>query len=150
MRKIFKTGKRTGRALIAVTMAAAMSVPVIGNALFTDKKLGAEAASYTSGYDSKNAIYEAQHELNRKIVEEGTVLLKNKDKALPLKGNDKKVTVFHSFYNPEDWSQSEGAMVLSGGGSGNIWVNPKDKCEGTEATHGCHTLYNGLAEHEYD
>ncbi len=150
MRKIFKTGKRTGRALIAVTMAAAMSVPVIGNALFTDKKLGAEAASYTSEYDSQKAIYEAQHELNRKIVEEGTVLLKNKDKALPLKGNDKKVTVFHSFYNPEDWSQSEGAMVLSGGGSGNIWVNPKDKCEGTEATHGCHTLYNGLAEHEYD
>ena len=150
MRKIFKTGRKTGRALIAVTMAAAMSVPVIGSAMFAGNKLSADAETYTSSYDTQNALSEAQHALNQKIIEEGTVLLKNKDNALPLKGNDKKVTVFHSFYNPEDWSQSEGAMVLSGGGSGNIWVNPKDKCEGTEATHGCHTLYNGLADHEYD
>lgn len=151
MKNNFKTGKKTGRVLVALTMAAAMTVPVIGNVLLSRSSLSVEAATYTSAYDTKKALYDAQHALNQKIVEEGTVLLKNKNNALPLAGNDKKVTVFHSFHNPEDWSQSEGAMVLSGGGSGNIWVNPPaaEKCEGTAAYHGCHTLYNGLTDHGY-
>ncbi len=72
MRKIFKTGRKTGRALIAVTMAAAMSVPVIGSAMFAGNKLSADAETYTSSYDTQNALSEAQHALNQKIIEEGT------------------------------------------------------------------------------
>ncbi len=148
MRNNYKQGKKAGRAIVALTMVAALTVPVIGNGLFSRSGLSASAASYTSEYETKKSLTDAQHALNQKIVEEGVVLLKNKGGALPLQNNDKKVTVFHSYFNPEDWSQSEGWMVLSGGGSGNIWTGKSD-CEGTETTHGCHTIYNGLDDHGF-
>ena len=148
MRNNYKQGKKAGRAIVALTMVAALTVPVIGNGLFSRSGLSASAASYTSEYETKKSLTDAQHALNQKIVEEGVVLLKNKGGALPLQNNDKKVTVFHSYFNPEDWSQSEGWMVLSGGGSGNIWTGKSD-CEGTETTHGCHTIYNGLDDPDF-
>lgn len=144
-----KTGKKASRAAVAVVMAAAMSVPVLLSGLPFRSSVGASAASYESEYETKSDIFEAQHELNRRIIEEGTVLLKNNNNALPLKGKDKKVTVLHSYFNPEDWSQSEGWMVLSGGGSGNIWTG-SSPCPDTSSSHGCHTIYNGLSDHEYE
>ena len=150
MRSNFKTGRKA-RAFVALAMTAALSVPVLINGLSFRSGFNALAATnqYESKYETKEAITEAQHALNQKIVEEGNVLLKNRNNALPLKGDDKKVTVFHSFFNPGDWSQSEGYMVLSGGGSGNIWTGSSD-CPDTETSHGCHTIYNGLNDHGYD
>ena len=39
---------------------------------------------YTTEYKSKDEVYAAAREMNREICEEGFVLLKNKDKALPI------------------------------------------------------------------
>lgn len=148
MRNHYKTSKKASRALVAFAMAATMSVPVFASGLSFGSSIGANADATGNEYATYGELFDAQHALNQKIVEEGTVLLKNKGGALPLKGDDKKVTVLHSYFNPEDWSQSEGFMVLSGGGSGNIWTG-KSTCPDTEKTHGCHTIYNGLKDHDY-
>lgn len=48
---------------------------------------------YESSYDSKKDVLAAANSLNESIVEEGIVLLKNEDNALPLK-TEKKITIF--------------------------------------------------------
>ena len=48
---------------------------------------------YESSYKSKNEALSAANALNERIVEEGIVLLKNEDNALPLK-SERKITVF--------------------------------------------------------
>ena len=48
---------------------------------------------YESSYKSKNEVLSAANALNERIVEEGIVLLKNEDNALPLK-SERKITVF--------------------------------------------------------
>ncbi len=61
---------------------------------------------YSSDYDSKQEVFAAANKLNEEICEEGFVLLKNDDNALPMKGG--KVTVFGK--NSVD-------LVLGGSGS---------------------------------
>ena len=48
---------------------------------------------YESSYENKSEVLAAANALNERIVEEGIVLLKNEDNALPLK-TEKKLTVF--------------------------------------------------------
>ena len=62
---------------------------------------------YTSEYSSKGEVLSAAYQLNEEICEEGFVLLKNEDSALPLQDNA-KVTVFGK--NSVD-------IVLGGSGS---------------------------------
>lgn len=62
---------------------------------------------YESEYGSKEEVLDAAHKLNEEICEEGFVLLKNENNALPL-GSNSKVTVFGK--NSVD-------MVLGGSGS---------------------------------
>ena len=49
---------------------------------------------YEGDYDSKEEVYAAANELNERICEEGFVLLKNEDGALPLQKDERSVTVF--------------------------------------------------------
>ncbi|MBO5328064.1 MAG: glycoside hydrolase family 3 protein [Clostridia bacterium] len=62
---------------------------------------------YSADYENKEATLQAANELNQLIVEEGIVLLKNEDDALPLV-SEKKITVFGK--NSDD-------LVLGGSGS---------------------------------
>ncbi len=62
---------------------------------------------YSSEYNSKQTVFEAANALNERICEEGTVLLKNEDNALPL-GKGAKVTVF---------GKNSVNIVLGGSGS---------------------------------
>lgn len=49
---------------------------------------------YEGDYDSKEDVLAAANELNERICEEGTVLLKNENGALPLSEDERRVTVF--------------------------------------------------------
>ncbi|MCH5351322.1 MAG: glycoside hydrolase family 3 C-terminal domain-containing protein [Clostridiales bacterium] len=49
---------------------------------------------YTTDYKSKDDVYNAANALNETICEEGFVLLKNEDNALPLGESNRRVTVF--------------------------------------------------------
>ncbi len=68
----------------------------------------AEETAYQSDFDSKEEAYTAANALNERINEEGIVLLKNENKALPLKAGA-KVNVFGK--NSVD-------LVYGGSGSG--------------------------------
>lgn len=48
---------------------------------------------YETDYESKDEVFAAANALNERIVEEGVVLLKNEDNALPLPAGQ-KITVF--------------------------------------------------------
>lgn len=69
---------------------------------------GTESAMrYTADYGSKDEVYKAANELSREIENEGIILLKNEDNALPLK-KDAKITVF---------GKNSVNLVLGGSGS---------------------------------
>ncbi|NLN50449.1 MAG: beta-glucosidase [Acholeplasmataceae bacterium] len=62
---------------------------------------------YTSEYETKAEALSAANKLNEEILEEGIVLLKNKDNVLPLNGNE-KITVL---------GKNSTNLVLGGSGS---------------------------------
>lgn len=62
---------------------------------------------YTADYENKSQTLAAANELNEKIVQEGIILLKNEEEALPLK-SEKKITVF---------GKNSANLVLGGSGS---------------------------------
>ena len=55
---------------------------------------------FKSDYESKEAMYDALKQYNIKAQVEGTVLLKNKDNALPLKATDKVTLLGKASTNP--------------------------------------------------
>ena len=62
---------------------------------------GDESTEYfKSDYESKEAMYAALKDYNIKAQVEGTVLLKNKDNALPLKATDKVTLLGKASTNP--------------------------------------------------
>ena len=63
---------------------------------------------YQSDYENKEDVYAAANKLNERICEEGIVLLKNEDNALPLKAEERNVTVF---------GKNSADIVLGGTGS---------------------------------
>jgi len=73
------------------------------------------------GFDSDdfNKASTQSDELCQKIAEEGIVLLKNEDEALPIK-EEKKINVF-------GWSSTEQGFLLSGIGSGSSTINEEKK-----------------------
>ena len=68
---------------------------------------------FEADYDSKEAVLEAANKFNEEVCEEGFVLLKNENNALPLSSTGTKVTVFGK--NSVD-------LILGGSGSnaGNV------------------------------
>lgn len=82
--KTMKFGSRLVALMICLTMMA-MVVPALG---------ASTEAAYQSAYTSKQDAINAGAELNLQIANEGMVLLKNENKALPLIGDAKKITVF--------------------------------------------------------
>ena len=116
--------------MLGIALGAAFAAPIFFN---TMASINADAADFTSEY-SEFGLDQAMQELNLQIAEEGAVLLKNKDKALPLGRNERNVTVYHSIY--DEWTRYEwndnvvGNMEIGGsgnGGSGGILPhNPKD------------------------
>ncbi len=63
---------------------------------------------YTGDYGTKDDVYAAANALNERIEEEGIVLLKNENSALPLSADERNVTVF---------GKNSVNMVLGGTGS---------------------------------
>jgi beta-glucosidase len=63
---------------------------------------------YTADYDSKEDVLDAANALNEQICEEGIILLKNENDALPLKNTEKKITIF---------GKNSVNLVLGGSGS---------------------------------
>ena len=98
-----------------------------------------KAKTYTASVDSKADALEKGLEVNEKIAEEGMVLLKNENNALPLSSKKgtaaPKVTVFgYAAYNPAGGSSTSGdtsggrvrlsADILSSLADSGIRVNP--------------------------
>ncbi len=87
MRKQKKTGKKL-MSLVAVAMAMTVSVSSVGvSAVFGDTA-NPYAGKYYTDYASFEEAKKAAEELTREIAQEGDVLLKNKDNALPLSGKE--------------------------------------------------------------
>ena len=74
---------------------------------------------YTTEYKSKNDVYKAANDFNETVCEEGFVLLKNEDGALPFGKDNRRITVFGK--NSTD-------IVLGGTGS-NAGSDDNDKVD---------------------
>ena len=86
--------KRWAVMLVIAVVLAAMTVSVTYAAVTSVRADDSVTyLKYMSDYDSKEEAYAAAYELNQKVVEEGTILLKNEDNILPMK-DQKYVTVF--------------------------------------------------------
>ncbi len=89
--------------------------------------------TYRADYDSLSATEDAAADLNIKLAEEGTVLLKNKDNALPLSvSSEKKITVL---------GEQADCMLTGGSGSGG---QNKPAGDNTPAT--AKTLFDSLED----
>ncbi len=77
---------------------------------------GPEGTQYfTSEFDSDEDLIRAQEEFSLDVVEEGALLLKNEDDALPLAENERKISVFS--INQREW-------IRNGTGSSSMPLNP--------------------------
>lgn len=87
---------------------------------------------YESDYDSKQDVLKAANELNERVVEEGIILLKNENGALPIdtSGEKPKISVF---------GQNSVNLALGGSGSG-----------GATGTEGVVDLYAALNDAGFD
>ena len=87
--------------LLSVITTLALSVKDFYELLNMVMPGGGERAVYADGiesiyigdYQTKAEVYEAAREMNRKICEEGMVLLKNENNALPLR-EGMKISIF--------------------------------------------------------
>lgn len=101
-----KNLKKIALGAAAVTMSAAMVIPVAFNgftfASAEDKKPVASVNGYNS-YIASGDMLTATKKTNLKIAEESAVLLKNNIKgdkaALPLSESERNITMFHSISN---------------------------------------------------
>ena len=111
--------KSTAR-FVAATLSAAllMSSFAVANVSFANAAEGEPL--YTSDYDSKKEAIEAGLELNEKISEEGMILVKNENKALPVKTGTEgaKVTVLgYAGVSPNAGSSANGGDSSAGSDS---------------------------------
>ena len=97
---------------------------------------GTEPA-YTTNFTSKDEVYNAARDMNQEIVEEGSVLLKNKDNALPIATpvSDSSVSA-----NPKISVFGKNSVNLAFGGSGSGGANTSNATD----------LYTGLEAAGYD
>ena len=89
MAKQKKTAKKVG-SLIALSMVLAVGATSLGTSLsaFAAAASDSYAGKYYTDYDSLKDAKKAAEELTRELAQEGDVLLKNKDNALPLSGKE--------------------------------------------------------------
>lgn len=108
--------KSTAR-FVAATLSAALLLSsfAVANVSFANAAEGEPL--YTSDYDSKKEAIEAGLELNEKISEEGMILVKNENKALPVKTGTEgaKVTVLgYAGVSPNAGSSANGGDSSAG------------------------------------
>ena len=89
MAKQKKTAKKIG-SLIALSMVLAVGATSLGTSLNALAAAASQsyAGKYYTDYDSLKDAKKAAEELTRELAQEGDVLLKNKDNALPLSGKE--------------------------------------------------------------
>lgn len=112
---------------LVVTLVAMVIMPdFMGSILGRDKAVFADGVEpmFESEYDSKDAVYQDANKMNVKLCEEGFVLLKNKDGALPIQ-TDVGISIF-----------GKNSVNLAYGGSGS---SGGDSSSATD-------LYQGLNE----
>ena len=92
--KFNKTGTYAKHfSVLTVVLLAVMSFAMV---LTSSLKVSAEGIGglrFTTDYESQQEVYEAANEFNQRLVEEGVVLIKNDDNALPLT-TGAKINVF--------------------------------------------------------
>ena len=91
---MLKKAKSKANKIAALVMGAAMvfTVALTGTSM-ASAAVRTEGEKYTSDYDTLEEATQAAKELSNEAALEGTVLLKNKDGALPMAGNE-YLTVF--------------------------------------------------------
>ena len=100
------------RKILFPVLLMGMTLPLaLGN------KFMANNAEFIGDYDAKSAYTTAGSELNKKICDEGFVLLKNKNNFLPMSSEGKKISLV---------GKSSGNLVRGGGGSGSGSVNGEE------------------------
>lgn len=108
-----KTLKRGYAALIGIVVALVLVLSLIAVPVYSSSANIASTLdknkTYESQYDSLEETIQAGKDLNLEIAAEGFILLKNKDGALPLAKNERKVTVLGA--------QAD-SLAYGGGGSG--------------------------------
>jgi len=131
--------KKIGNIIAAAVLTTALATP-----MFFQAGQRAFAADYSNDY-GKDELLEEMENLNLQIAEEGIVLLKNRNNALPFARNDRHVTVFHSCWDP--WSKEKYA--------GNVVGNMEIGCSGNGGSGGVlpsdpRDVYEGLDENGFD
>ena len=116
MAKQKKAAKKIA-ALIAVSMSLAVGTTSLGASLltFAEEASKSYAGKYYTDYDSMEEAKTAAEDLTRELAQEGDVLLKNKDNALPLSGKE-WVSVF-GVTSDNLIGASDSAGAFSGGSS---------------------------------
>ncbi len=108
-----KTEKRGLASFVGIVVALVLAVSLIAVPAYTSSANIASTLDktkvYESQYDSLEDTIQAGKDLNLEIAAEGFILLKNKDGALPLAKEERKVTVLGA--------QAD-SLAYGGGGSG--------------------------------
>lgn len=108
-----KTEKRGLASFVGIVVALVLAVSLIAVPAYTSSANIASTLDktkvYESQYDSLEDTIQAGKDLNLEIAAEGFILLKNKDGALPLAKDERKVTVLGA--------QAD-SLAYGGGGSG--------------------------------
>ena len=97
--------------LVLTILASTVFYSLISTVLGGERRItgdGEDSGIYKSDYATKEEAYNAANELNERVNEEGIVLLKNEDNALPIKSGE-KVNVF---------GKNSVNLVYGGSGSG--------------------------------
>ena len=79
-----KTAAKCGKILVVLSLCASLGVSTIG----ANAQMMAGQGNYYSDFSSIEELQDAAADLGQQIAEEGMTLLKNKDGALPLEGNE--------------------------------------------------------------
>lgn len=111
MNRLEMLGILTASAMLAMGGSVPQSSIEVGR--FTQQGVRGQ---YSSQYTSKESLIKAGSALNEEICDEGMVLLKNKDKALPFK-NEKNISLF---------GKASVNFLFGGGGSGSGRVNGEE------------------------
>lgn len=126
-RRVWRGAATTGTSLLALTMSASMIIDTFRTDI--DKFLGTQSTkmitenqteddyTYKSDYGSTTELLDAIEDLGERMNEEGTVLLKNSNHALPLSEDEtQKVTFlgFSSYYPVQggDFGSSDRKSVV--------------------------------------
>ena len=100
--------KRNKSRVVALLLSAMMIVTMVAPAS------ASTATYYTSDYASKAEAVQAGLDLNLRIAQEGMILLKNNDNALPLAKGAKVTMLGYAGYNPNAGASANGGDASAG------------------------------------